>query len=216
MNAPGDVKVTGSVALDGFDERAALFSDCRRFRYRLRRAWRPAARPLGWLMLNPSTADGENDDQTLASITRKAQRYGFGALEVANLYGLVATDPMYLVALGHSGRDVVGKASDDELREFLRLCPDIVLGWGNGPYRLQTADWHRRRMHEVLRSIASSGNRIYAIELTAAGMPRHPLYMRDDSIPFRVARDGEGPPKLRAASGYNIFRVPEEERRERV
>jgi len=44
---------------------AADVSECGLFRYSLTREWFPALPPLGFVMLNPSTADAIADDPTI-------------------------------------------------------------------------------------------------------------------------------------------------------
>ena len=64
----------------------ASFSCCRRWRYLLWRRW-DAARPVAnFLMLNPSTADEFKLDPSCTRARLYAERWGYGALIVTNLF----------------------------------------------------------------------------------------------------------------------------------
>ncbi len=72
--------------------RSATFSRCSRHRLLLERHW--ADGPLvGFVMLNPSTADHARDDATIGRCTTFARDWGFGGLIVANTLHPPATDP---------------------------------------------------------------------------------------------------------------------------
>jgi hypothetical protein len=71
----------------------------RLFRYPLGRRWGDGA-ALAFILLNPSTADETREDATVRRCIGLAQRLGFGALEVVNLYACVATDPADLRRAG--------------------------------------------------------------------------------------------------------------------
>jgi hypothetical protein len=47
-------------------------------------------------MLNPSTADADNDDPTIRRCIGYAKEWGFGGIYVVNLFGVRATNPKYL------------------------------------------------------------------------------------------------------------------------
>jgi hypothetical protein len=79
--------------------RTALFSPCGRFRYRLGRRWAEGP-TVALVLLNLSTADDEVDDPTIRRCIDFARRWGYGGLEVVNLYAHVATDPA-----DHDARD---------------------------------------------------------------------------------------------------------------
>src|SRR5262249_14212908 len=89
--------------------RAAVISDCGRYRYSLTRRWGDAAEPRAlFVMLNPSTADAEQDDPTIRRCIGFAKAWGMGSLEVVNLYALRATDPAALL----SAPDPIGPKND--------------------------------------------------------------------------------------------------------
>ncbi len=84
-------------------ETGAKFSRCRKWRYLLWRKW--ADGPVAnFLMLNPSTADELRLDPSCTRARLYAERWGFGALVVTNLFGWRATDPADMKARARSGR----------------------------------------------------------------------------------------------------------------
>jgi len=83
----------------------ARFSPCRRWRYLLWRRWDPARPVANFLMLNPSTADEFKLDPSCTRARVYAERWGYGALIVTNIFGWRATDPDEMKAV----RDPVGR-----------------------------------------------------------------------------------------------------------
>ena len=71
----------------------AEFSPCKRWRYLLWRRWDERKPAANFLMLNPSTADEVQLDPSCTRARVYAERWGFGALIVTNLFGWRATDP---------------------------------------------------------------------------------------------------------------------------
>src|SRR5437868_12651695 len=71
---------------------SAVISPCGKFRYRLTRQWGEGA-ALPFVMLNPSTADAEQDDPTIRKCVGFAKRMGYDGIEVVNLYAYRATKP---------------------------------------------------------------------------------------------------------------------------
>lgn len=74
---------------------SAKFDASMNYRYSLEREWSDAP-CIGFVMLNPSTADATNDDPTIRRCTRFAQFWGYGAIEVVNLFAYRATRPIQL------------------------------------------------------------------------------------------------------------------------
>jgi len=166
--------------------RAAGFSRCGRYRYWLTRTWDAARPAVCWLMLNPSTADAARDDPTIRRCMGLAGRWGHGAIVVVNLFAWRATDPAKLACAA----DPVGSANDGVLRrraQGLRL----IAAWGCQGNLLGRAD-------AVLRLLG--GRRLECVGVTAAGQPRHPLYVRGDVVPVAFRPPAEGMSGLSALS----------------
>ena len=65
--------------------RSAVFSPDRRYRYHLSRAWSFGRGSLCFSMLNPSHADGADDDATIRKCIGFAKRLGVSRLTVSEL-----------------------------------------------------------------------------------------------------------------------------------
>ena len=147
-------------------ETGAHFSSCRRWRYLLWRRWdarRPAA---NFLMLNPSTADERKLDPSCTRARVYAERWGFGALIVTNLFGWRATDPEEMKAV----KDPVGKGNDDAILRAAREAKIVVCAWGNhGLYR--------ERSGNVVGFLRSEKIPLTYLRLNSSGEPAHPLYL---------------------------------------
>ncbi len=126
-----------------------------------------------FLMLNPSTADADQDDQTIRKILGYARRWGYSKLVVANLYGLRSTDPRALV--GH--RDPVGIANDIAICEAAKASNKIVAAWGVGPGPLLHVTERARHVRGLFDAP------LFCLDTTEGGAPRHPLYLRGDLEP---------------------------------
>jgi hypothetical protein len=143
----------------------AVFSRCRRWRYLLWRRWGdgPAA---NFLMLNPSTADEIKLDPSCTRARNYAERWGFGALIVTNIFGWRSTDPYMLKTV----RDPVGRLNDAAILRAAREVKLVVCAWGNHGE-------HRGRGAEVMRNLRSANIALHCLRLNAAGYPAHPLYL---------------------------------------
>jgi hypothetical protein len=152
---------------------SAVLSECGTYRYSLTREWEGGTDlRILWVMLNPSTADAKEDDPTIRKIVKFSKAWGFGSLEVVNLFALRATDPNELTGV----TDPVGPENDWHISEALGRKDGLVAAWGASyPIRLSL------RPHRVGKMLRADGAKV--LGLTRAGDPRHPLYMRDDTLP---------------------------------
>lgn len=162
------------------------------FRYRLWRCWGGAgSRSVCFVMLNPSTADADNDDPTLVRIIGFAKAWGFGSLDVVNLYSYRATDPEALRAAGfpigeHTDRTIADVLSRDLTRGG--YADKVIVGWGTKA--------QRHRADAVLGLIRGAGFEPHALKVSTMGAPWHPLYLPASSVP--VPYKGEVHPKCYA------------------
>ena len=146
----------------------AAFSRDGRYRYRLWRRWDRSRPTIAFCMLNPSTADASRDDPTIRRCIGFARDWGYGGIEVVNIFGLRATDPRDL----RSAHDPVGPRNDAFMLRAAALSP-VVIAWGvHGALRGRGA--------EAL-SLLATRTRLLALGRTRSGAPRHPLYLRRDA-----------------------------------
>lgn len=174
----------------------AEFSPCRAYRYILRRRWdsRP---PVGFILLNPSTADERADDPTIRRCIGYAKGWGYGGIVLGNLFALRSTDPRGL----RSCADPIGPSNNKALFAIAKEIGrgTIICGWGShGSYMNRGAEI-RRLMRDEWRA------RPQALALTKAGEPGHPLYLRADLTPFEIfaaspAISGAAPPPQKGQS----------------
>jgi len=148
------------------------------YRYELRRWW-ARGEVVRFIMLNPSTADATVDDPTIRRCVGFARSWGYGSLVVHNLYALRATDPTALAA--HP--DPVGPDNDDHLRHWAPPRSFTVCAWGAHPMAA-------RRAPAVLALLRAAGFTPHHLGLTAAGAPRHPLYLPGATAPAPLIEEG--------------------------
>lgn len=161
-----------------------------RYRWLLWRRWDRTKAPLGWIMLNPSTADAHEDDPTIRRCIGFAKRDGYGGIYVANLFGYRATDPSELATVEDPvGRDTIGMGAAnadgsphyyDPFGYLIFACTDIVAAWGAGA--------PRGRVDDVL--VESGGWPLHCLGATKDGSPRHPLYVKGDQPLLRWPHNG--------------------------
>jgi hypothetical protein len=128
---------------------------------------------VAFIGLNPSTADEGRDDPTIRRCLGFARRWGFGLLEVVNVYGLCATEPRAL----WDAPDPVGPENDRVLSAVLERADLVVAAWGV----------HARRERIAELRWALEDVEIHALGLTQGGAPRHPLYLPADAELVQLA-----------------------------
>ena len=154
----------------------AEFDATATYRYRLWREWNRRLPRLGFIMLNPSRADATANDPTIRRCLGFAQTWGFGAIEVMNLFAFRAVHPTQLKAAA----DPIGADNDAHLLSLAHRADSIVLAWGNWG---SLGDRDRAVVH-LLRATVP----LYCLGHTQQGQPRHPLYLKATTTlrPFAV------------------------------
>ncbi len=144
----------------------AIFDRSRRYRYKLWRRWDETLPQIAFLMLNPSKADAEINDQTIRTCIGMAARFGCGSIEVVNLFAFCATYPEELRA----AKNPIGKLNDQYIIDAVSKVSRVILAWGNHGNI-------RGRSDEVLALLANHQVNLVCLGKTKAGQPRHPLYV---------------------------------------
>jgi hypothetical protein len=166
--------------------RSSSFSGDRRYRYRLGRRW-GSGPALPWIMLNPSAADDAGDDPTTRRVMSFSRSWGYGACDVVNLFAYRCADPAELrAAVEPIGRRNVSAVRAAIVDASASGADRVVLGWGVHGQRWLAADGDvARRLRHVVASAAElwTQRALCPVTLgtTAAGAPRHPLYVRSSS-----------------------------------
>lgn len=96
------------------------------YRYKLGRLWESSKPACGWLMLNPSTADADIDDPTIRKCIGFASRWGFGEIQVVNLYGYRSTSPKQLFEI----HDPMGPKNWEHIHYVCSFCNVLIAAWG--------------------------------------------------------------------------------------
>lgn len=150
----------------------AELSEDGRYRYKLERVWDDAEPLALFVMLNPSTADAEVDDPTIRRCIGFARRWGYGGVLVGNLYAYRATRPSEL----DDADDPIGRRNEEALYELVRRAGLIVAAWGaqpaRGGYVWREGSIANGPLYERV---------VWALGLTKAGHPKHPLYVPGDA-----------------------------------
>ena len=150
----------------------AKFSSCRRWRYLLWRCWDASKPVANFLMLNPSTADELKLDPSCTRARNYAERWGYGALIVTNIFGWRSTDPAVLREV----KDPVGRGNDAAIVSAAREAKLVVCAWGNHGLHLERAE----RVKDLLRREKIALN---VLRMNGAGQPAHPLYLPSSLAP---------------------------------
>ncbi len=145
-----------------------VFSECGKYRYRLKKVWREDLSVATWVMLNPSIANEQADDPTIRRCVSFSNKFGHGGLVVVNLFAMVATDPAELAKMFSRGVDIVGPKNDEVIAEAT-ASEVVYLAWG--------ANASTIRSFKVVEIAKNAGAELRCLGKTKEGMPRHPLYL---------------------------------------
>lgn len=154
---------------DLFAGRSAVISPCGTYRYRLERDGYGIGK-TAVIMVNPSTADGEQDDATIRKLKGFGQRNAWGRIIVGNLFAYRATDVKELAEVA----DPIGPENDEHLRRIIVSTELVIFAWGSSaklPNRL------RQRWRAVEALVRATGHQPYCLGTGRDGQPCHPLML---------------------------------------
>jgi len=130
------------------------------YRYWLTRKWDNDKPLLGFIGINPSTADEEDFDQTLSNCKSVAYKFGFGGVILVNLFAVRNKKP----SIVDQQSDPVGPKNNEYLQRFADEVDCAVAAWGEAE-----ADYPER-VRQVQRTV---GRDLWAVYLTENGYPKH-------------------------------------------
>ena len=159
-----------------YRHKAAVLSDCGRYRYRLDRVLTgnlSRDETVVFVLCNPSTADGATDDPTIRRCAGFADLWQARKLIVLNVFAYRATDPKELQRARNQDIDIVGPRNEAFLRDVVEYETPlyIVAGWGK-----PANSWVKNNPHTLLGTMFRSGS-LECLGLNTDGSPRHPLYV---------------------------------------
>jgi hypothetical protein len=141
------------------------------------RRWDATRPTVNFLMLNPSTADERQLDPTCARARDYAERWGYGALIVTNIFAWRATDPARMRA----ARDPVGSGNDRAILRAAREAELVICAWGNHGQHAERSRAVRALLGAKERKLA---DKLHALRLNGSGEPAHPLYLPSRLTPL--------------------------------
>ena len=144
----------------------AIISDCSKYRYELHREWDKKKGKVLFIMLNPSTADGVEDDLTTRRCIKYAERWGYGGIMIGNIYPFRAKRPKDLKKWLNEGSDYAfWKSGDDNrnhVQDMMNQCDLTVCAWGCN--------------HKGIPEMLEYTSGLHYLELCDDGItPKHPL-----------------------------------------
>ena len=137
-------------------------------------------KPLITIGINPSTAEPDNLDNTLKSVSRIAAGNGFDSFIMFNVYAQRATNP------DHMDRELNEALHLENMRAFRYVLeqsgdsPAVWAAWGAIVEK-------RGYLADCLADMVKIGNDFGAVWYSAGkrsvkGHPHHPLYLKKDSL----------------------------------
>lgn len=159
----------------------AILDETRTYRYRLWRDCGEGAGTVCFLMLNPSTADENENDATIRKCMKYVRTWGYSRLVVVNLFAYRTKDPAELEKIKDREK-AVGRDNDAFIDEIF-IGDDwkadlVIAAWGGHGKHLDR-DW------AVLNRVKQAKVPLHYLKLatTARKSPYHPLYLKDDLKP---------------------------------
>ena len=167
----------------------AVISPCGLYRYHLWRQWGESdAWRLLFIMLNPSTADALDPDNTIRVCIRLAKLLGYHGIDVGNLFALRNKSPAALL----TAADPVGPDNDVWLRLLIARSPaPVIVAWGTGGKVARLVPPRVERLQELFAEQQTQQRRkaaglpvgwqVQCYGFNKDGSPKHPLYLPNDA-----------------------------------
>ena len=162
-----------------------------RYRYLLTRQLGFGHGAVMFLMLNPWTADAVRNDRTIRRCINFGKAGGYGWLYVCNLSPFRSPDPRHVVAAGTEPSDV-WRENFTTILTTARRCNLVVASYGwqadtlPGVYDFEPgARLNREAL--IIAALKADGHDVQCLGVTKEGHPKHPLYLKADTVPVPFA-----------------------------
>jgi len=168
------------------EEKGAIFSECRNYRYSL---WRieDSKKPLiGFIGLNPSDANETIDDKTVTRCRNCVKEFNkkepinyYGGFYMINLFAYVESDPKKLKKADYPISFENNNDNNNYLCNLSKKVEKIIVCWGNdGKYKNRSTD-----VLDILKQ-----EQLYCLGKNQTNEPRHPsrFHLPEDfqAIPY--------------------------------
>jgi hypothetical protein len=155
----------------------AVFSPCERYRYELSRIWNDDVdkqRLVLWILMNPSTADVNFNDPTIAKCCRFSHKWGYDGLLIGNICAYRATNNKNLP---DDPLEAVGPENGRYLLSMATRASLVVVAHGQLPKRLKI---YANAVVALFRPLV----KLHHLRLAKDGSPWHPLYLPETVKPI--------------------------------
>ena len=136
-------------------------------------------RPLITIGINPSTAEPDNLDNTLKSVSRIAAGNGFDSFVMFNVYAQRATNPDHM---DKELNEELHRENMEAFRFVLERAGEAPVVWAAWGAIVEKRAYLRRCLSDMVAEGERFGARwVHAGKPSVKGHPHHPLYLRKDS-----------------------------------
>lgn len=149
----------------------ATFSDCRKYRYILRRHVNfLGGRKFGFFGINPSIADETIDDNTIKKLIQFTILNEGSEFLIGNVFALISTDVNELSRVNNPK----GGDNAKHIQEIIEECDVLVPCWGS---RNKVPKALYGEVDGLMNVLKSSGKPLLCFGHTKSGDPKHPLML---------------------------------------
>lgn len=159
------------------------FTGCGKYRYRLMREQPDGEGTVLGIFLNPSIADTDFNDPTIARFQERAFVRGikghvYKRYIVCNAFAYISTDRSVLGKVDQP----IGPENDHWIMQSARESDLVIVGYGNDARLF-------KRCGQLINMLLAAGIDLHCFDVTKLGFPGHPLYLPYslDAKPYRPA-----------------------------
>lgn len=146
-----------------YEKSFATFSKDKQNRYSLFRQWDSSLSVAMVIGLNPSNANGDEDDPTIGFVYRVLKHNGYGGFFMMNLFTMITPHPSELII------DYNWRHAKELWEVTAALCKDVIFAWG------------RFNAHGRDKTAIDLFPSALCFAKLKGGQPRHPMYLKNET-----------------------------------